>query len=75
MCVCVFEHVHISVGLVTFSNHSLSYHLGMYSEDSKFFDTSRIWIFDSILISISFGSTYHARIFIHRQKFPSLNVV
>lgn len=45
LCVCVFEHVHISVGLVTFSNHSLSYHLGMYSEDSKFFDTSRIWIF------------------------------
>lgn len=42
---CVSLSMSISVLDVTFSNHSLSYHLGMYSEDSKFFDTSRIWIF------------------------------
>ena len=44
--------------------HLCLYHSGVYNEDFTFFDTSRVWTFDGICVSIPLGSISHARTFI-----------
>jgi hypothetical protein len=41
------------------------YHLGVYNVDFTFYDTNRVWVFESFLfyfiLFIPFGFAYHAR--------------
>ena len=60
-----------SVGLVSSSVDTIRYLQWRFHS----FDTSRVWLFGSILFSIPSRSIYHARTFIPRENRANISIV